>query len=471
MTAALGTLDVLVFAGSLWLGVYLIGRDPHNSRLMLAGLGLVAYAFGWGLDLLIAAAPTVALERHLSAARWPLYSLPALLWTAVLIALVPEGRRRARLDQLWRFGCVPAAVLCYMVGIGTGLSGGGPAVPPSGIFELVLGLVVLAPMLMALGWVWTAIRSVRPRNATGILLSATLFFGLGTGLLLLPELLPRFWVLLLIGPDLVLLGVSIAMYDAFDQGEALLPEFLRSLTASAVTALLFGGQVALVMVLATGARFPLLVLLLATLTTAIAAQTFSDSVQDLVDRLVFARLPRLRQARADLRAAARTLPRVGPALDLDAADEATFTRLTRQALSHFGNLPRLAGSPLIHLPAVDRRLAEREAPDDALERAVELKALLADSIDRLKPRGQGDFGTSDEWRHYNALYFPYVAGLKPYSRRPQSNGHFPAAREALDWFSTQVPERTLYNWQTAAATLVARDLRGRGRALQTSERP
>jgi oxygen-independent coproporphyrinogen-3 oxidase len=37
----------------------------------------------------------------------------------------------------------------------------------------------------------------------------------------------------------------------------------------------------------------------------------------------------------------------------------------------------------------------------------------------------------------------------------------PAARAALEWFRTAVPERTLYNWQTAAARLVARDLRER----------
>src|SRR5262249_51378047 len=163
---------------------YLIGRDSHNRRLMLASLGLVAYALGWGLDLLSTAAPTLALERALAAARWPFYSLPAVLWTAVLIALLPDGERRTRMEHLWRFGCVPAAMLCYGAGVGTSLAGGGgPAVQPAGIILPVLGLVVLAPMLMALGWVWRAIRSARPRNATGILLSATLFFGLGTGLL------------------------------------------------------------------------------------------------------------------------------------------------------------------------------------------------------------------------------------------------------------------------------------------------
>ena len=33
------------------------------------------------------------------------------------------------------------------------------------------------------------------------------------------------------------------------------------------------------------------------------------------------------------------------------------------------------------------------------------------------------------------------------------------ARAALDWFHTSVPERTLHNWQNAAAKLIAEDLR------------
>ncbi len=107
--------------------------------------------------------------------------------------------------------------------------------------------------------------------------------------------------------------------------------------------------------------------------------------------------------------------------------------------------------------------APRGDGDDALERAAELKALLAESIARLKPRrgpsGCGDFGASDEWRYYNALYFPYVVGLKPYSRRAGPDRLDPAARQVLEWFRANVPERTLRNWQNAAAKLVARDLR------------
>ena len=75
---------------------------------------------------------------------------------------------------------------------------------------------------------------------------------------------------------------------------------------------------------------------------------------------------------------------------------------------------------------------------------------------------------SDEWRHYNALYFPYIAGLKPYSRRLPHDRLDPPAQLALEWFQATVPERTLYNWQNAAAKLVAQDLR---EGMQLDEGP
>jgi hypothetical protein len=226
--------------------------------------------------------------------------------------------------------------------------------------------------------------------------------------------------------------------------------------------LLFGGLVVLAIIGGAGLAFPTVVLLLATIAAAITVQTFADPVQTMVDRFAFAYFPWLQQARADLRAAASALPRVRPAIDFETLDEAEFTRLTRRALSHFGDLPRLATSPLTYLPLIETRLADHGAPDNTLERAAELKSVLAESIARLKPRDEGEFGTTEAWRHYNALYFPYVAGLKPYSRRgDHHNGLDAVTHEALEWFQTQVPERTLHNWQNAAARLVAQDLRER----------
>ena len=132
--------------------------------------------------------------------------------------------------------------------------------------------------------------------------------------------------------------------------------------------------------------------------------------------------------------------------------------LTRRALSHLSDLPRLAASPLAHLPIIDQRLAARNAADHTLERAAELKRLLLEAICQLKPPGEEPFSPADAWRHYNALYFPYVIGLKPYNRRNDHIDLDPASQQALDWLRAGVPERTLHNWQTAAARLVAQYL-------------
>jgi hypothetical protein len=220
----------------------------------------------------------------------------------------------------------------------------------------------------------------------------------------------------------------------------------------------------LVIVVATGPTLPMLALLLTTGATAVAVSTFSDALNAALDRLALVPSVR-RRTRSELREAASALPRANQELDPTTLDETEFARLTRRALSNFGDLPCLSASPLINLPLISHLLGERGAPDDALGRAAELKSVLAQSITRLKPPTDEAFGTSDEWRYYNALYFPYVAGLKPYSSRDKTKGKDPASREALEWFRVRVLERTLRNWQNAAARLVARDLLARNGSL------
>jgi hypothetical protein len=229
------------------------------------------------------------------------------------------------------------------------------------------------------------------------------------------------------------------------------------LTAGA-TALLFGSQVGAAMLAVGGARTPLVALLLGTVGAAITVQVLARPFSAFLDRAAFSGDATLRQSRAELREVADALPRRAEPSPLDDLDDAEFARITRRALAHYGDLSKLVTSPLIMLPAISNRLAARGAPDQPLERASELKSLLLASIQRLKPR-DGDFGTSDEWRHYNALHFTYVIGIRPYGRRATRDGLDPDARRAFDWFARHVPERTLYNWQTAAARLIATDLR------------
>jgi hypothetical protein len=291
--------------------------------------------------------------------------------------------------------------------------------------------------------------------------TTTLLFGLSLGLHHWGEWLPRAWLLPFIGLSLVVLGMITAVIDTHEEGEALWPDLFRSFDYAFFTALLFGGLVGLTIYFSTGLTLSMLLLLLATITAAIGLQIFAAPVQDVVDKIALANFPQLRQARSQLRTAANSLTRLDNELDLDQLAEVEFTQLTRRALSQMGNLPRLVANPLVRLPLIRQRLAERGQPDDTLLRAAELKALLTEAIERLKPDEDGDFGTTDAWRHYNALYFPYVVGLRPYSRRAGHNELDPAARQALDWLRQEVPERTLYNWQSAAAELVAQDLRQR----------
>jgi len=466
MSIGLLAIQILAFSFALWLGLYLLSRNPAKSVLRLAGLGLIAYALGLAGDLLRAYAPTASLLATLTRVDWLLKFLPAIFWSGATLQLLPEGTSlRTRLTPLWNYGLLPIGVLFCLLAAGTDwVFDLATDVPRAGPAYPIFAGVVLLPLLAGLGLVGYALRSVPPKKPVGVILAATLFFALGTGLLIFPlDWLPHEWVVAAIGVDLALLGVAVAVLDAFDEGETLLPDIARSFAASSFIVVLFGGQVALAIALGEGLTFPLLALLLAIIAAAIGVQVFSDWLQSALDRLVFARFPRLQRARSDLRAATSALPRMSEALDPNTLDDAEFIRLTRRAISHLGDLPRLTTSPLTRLSIVQDRLAARSAHDDALERATELKALLTESIVRLKPRDKGDFGTSDEWRHYNALYFPYVVGLKPYSRRADQNGLDPIARQALDWFRSSVPERTLYNWQNAAAKLVAQELRQRNK--------
>jgi hypothetical protein len=439
-------LQILAFAFALWFGLYLLNRDLGKPLLRFAGLGLTTYALGLALDSLSHYAP------EMSRWAWPLALLPTIFWFGATLHLLPDSSSlrahwTSRYDDALLFG----AVVFYFAAVALNARQGA-------LYWLFVGVAAL-PLGIALWLMWHRLRNKMQGGAGSIFFTAATFFGLGLGLMIAPlDWLPREIVLLSLSFDLFLLGYIIAALDAFNEGEALLPDFLRSFGFSAFAVLIFGGQVGLVVAFA-GLNAALFALWLAVVATAIFTQVFSDGIQTALDKLVFARFPRLRQARAELRGAANALPRLNELVDPEAIDDAEFVRLTRSALSHMGDLPRLSANPLTRLPLIDARL-NGHGGENTLERAAELKKLLTESIQRLKPQAKGDFGSSDEWRYYNALYFIYIIGLRPYSRREYDDLD-EAAKAALDWFRTTVPERTLHNWQNAAAKLVAQDLRER----------
>jgi hypothetical protein len=450
----MAALSAVVFTLSAWLGLYLAARDPRKPVLALAAIGLCGFALVVGLDAVRTASPAYA--QALSRVEIYLATIPGLAWFAVLVELSrPSDGWRARTRELLLVAGVAALTL-----FGATLAGSvdGPLRPGHWLMFAVISVSNLGAMAVALR------RPRRPRLSVGLAITATLFFALGNAILIIPLGLVPSWVALAsTSCDVLGLGVAVALWDAFDEGHALRADMLRSFAGSVAVAVLFGGQ-ALIGLAVTrddpGARTALTVLLFTSLAIAITVQVLADPLAGVLDRLAFSKSPALRADRAALRNTGAALPlrQEHPLADID---EVTFARLTRRALGHYGDLTKLVASPLTALPVIDERLAARGAPDHPIERANELKAVLADGITRLKPRDGGDFGTTEEWRYYNSLYFPYVVGVRAYAQNATASGLDPTARQAWHWFVTEVPQRSLHNWQNAAARLIAADLRGR----------
>ena len=442
----MAALSAVVFTLSWWLGLYLLARDPRKPVLVLAAIGLTSFASVVALD----AVRVVSGSDILSSVEVYLVTVPGIAWFAVLLEMSrPSDTWRSRAGEIALVAAVAAVAL-----FGAAMAGN-----VDGPLRMGHWVMFAAISLSSLGAMVKAVLVKPPRPVVTFVVIATLFFALGNAILVIPlGLVPSWLALASTGFDVALLGIAVAIGDAFDEGQALRADMLRSFAATAVVALLFGGQL-LIGLAVSGRQTALMVLLFTSLGVAIAINVLADPLAGLLDRLAFSRSPDLRADRATLRRTEAALP-LRSANPLDGIDDDTFARLTRRALGHYGDLSKLVASPLTALPMIDERLAARGAPDQPLERANELKALLADRIARLKPRDCGDFGTTDQWRHYNSLYFPYVVGVRAYAQNATAAGLDPVARQAWQWFVTEVPQRSLHNWQNAAARLIAADLRG-----------
>ena len=449
----MAALSAVVFALSWWLGLYLLARDPRKPVLVLAAIGLTSFASVVALDAvrIVSAASGSSLSLALSSIEVYLVTVPGIAWFAALLEM-------SRPSETWRSR---AGEIALVVGVAAvALFGAAMAGNVDGPLRMGHWVMFAAISLSSLGAMLKAVfHRAQPGRVAGFLVLGTLFFALANAILIIPlGLVPSWLALASTGFDVAVLGVAVAMWDAFDEGQALRADMLRSFAATAVVALLFGGQLLIGLALA-GQETALTVLLFTSLAVAIAINVLADPLAGLLDRLAFSRSPDLQADRAALRRTEAALP-LRSANPLDGVDEDTFARLTRRALGHYGDLSKLVANPLTALPIIDERLVVRGAPDAPLERANELKALLADRIARLKPRDGGDFGTTEQWRHYNSLYFPYVVGVRAYAQNATAAGLDPVARQAWQWFVTEVPQRSLHNWQNAAARLIAADLRG-----------
>jgi len=215
---------------ALWLGLHLIRRDPGDRLLRPTGLGLVAYVLALAGDLLAqASVPAGGDDWVVDRVRWPLLVVPALCWAAAVPSLLPpESPGRDRLLVFWR-PALPAGVLLAAAVAVVGDTVGGDAARDAlggGVLAALLGTVIAAWRGAGGG------EGGEGRLPLGAPAVASLFLGLSTGLLLVPgDRLPRIGVVLLIGVDLVWLGIAIARRDAAAGGETLLADASRALAA------------------------------------------------------------------------------------------------------------------------------------------------------------------------------------------------------------------------------------------------
>ncbi len=98
--------------------------------------------------------------------------------------------------------------------------------------------------------------------------------------------------------------------------------------------------------------------------------------------------------------------RAGTAGDAGLVEDPGFSKLVRDALSHYWGGPKLSESPLLNLKVVEDALEEHEGnPTRAL------RAILLSAIERQRPEGERRV-TTTEWLLYNILEMKFVQGQK-----------------------------------------------------------
>jgi hypothetical protein len=427
-------INLIPFSISTWLGLFLLTRGSNN-RLRFAALGLLFYA--------IALASNTTLSNALRL-------FPPIFWVGAILFLDQRiTDKHPILIKLWKWFLIPLTVIV------------------SGFFLIDSSFLVLkwaslfiglTPLFFILFLFQDLITFLPSKQATGVLIIATLFFALGMGFLFLPvDPSIQQYVLPAIGFDLLLLGFCMAWFDALDEGETFLPTMTRSFILTTLLITIIAGQVGFVIAIQTGFTKEMQLLLSSTVFVSILISVFGNALQGKLDAVVWTQSPAMQEKRKSLQIESTVLSRKNLEIDLSKLNEEERTRLTRRALSHFGDLTRLASNPLTQLPIIAHELKIRNVPDSTLERATQLKAVLTKSILKLKPQSEKMFDSTDEWRFYNSVYFPYVAGLRLYNRN-QEKELKNYEKEAIDWFQAFVPERTLHNWQNTAAKLIANDL-------------
>jgi len=172
------------------------------------------------------------------------HTLETLLASRVSDRAILLGKVVVTVGYAWGMALGGLLLGLMLVNLFRGNGGGWMFYHPLDLLLEALALSLLTCLLGASAGVLVSLRTSTVRQAQQILGIGTFVLVFG-GISALQALPANFVASLTYSQFLLLVMAVIAVLDAFDQGEALLTDIVASLDAACVSALLFGGQVAL----------------------------------------------------------------------------------------------------------------------------------------------------------------------------------------------------------------------------------
>lgn len=485
--------ELVGFGIFFWLGVYLSVRAPRRSPLIAVSVtALFAQAVFFAASVLRDTTADAAALSALEHATWWSRALPLALWFHF-------SRLVARSDRadvpVWHEALL---ILFYLAGGAISLLGavtdwflmvvvrdGAAAVAPGPAYPAHIAYVLLVMLGVQINFARSVRRARRRSGAPAqiSLVQLRLLEGGGWAFLAGALWLALIYFLRLGLPDspgylamlvgLAAVGYAVAHYGLLLEGQRIERDFLYNLTGIAAVALLYLG-----LLIAAGVRSsPALLTLIALVALS---HTGLDAGRRLLDRLFFSKAEQDARAEArDYAVALATAPVELPAPEppADAAPAPAdaplpakeFKDSMRRAISALRTPPRLAQSDLLASEVVELRVRQAAQEDNRLNRIAALRELLIAQIEGLRPLGHGDLpATSDPWRFYNVLYYPYVRGITRAAaldevrrladeRRRQGQTAPGELEQVLVWLA-DLDERTYHNWQRRASDMIAENV-------------
>lgn len=450
LETVLGIIQLSTYLVSLVLAGYVLSRGQFQPLSLVTSGILGCYALIQADQFLGA-----YFEGQLGIIRrvlWVVYPLPVVLWVRMGLILRPSGPLDLTFDRVWWSLLLPVTmVLVFGGAIGEEMIDF--ARGEHGPLYWVYPLYNLVMMIIGLVLHYHNYQQLAPTDAMrkvfGVMVLASIGY-LGSMLLLWMGFFSPSAIFALLALDYILLGMAGIVYDAFSEGQLIQHDigmtFIKVLLIVAIVVAPWG----VASMLAEAFTLAMAVALFLSLGVIALGVGLQDQIETLLEQVILRRRNPQREALRTLLLNSARIPDL--AITSHEDDPEAFIRLTRRALSHLPNLPRLAASPLTNLRLVSARM---ESDANTLQRAQELRQVLRECIDTLRPQAEQAYGTGDEWRFYNALYYPYVAGISPYKRYPYSEPMTDELKMMLRWFQQEVPPRTLYNWQNRGAEMIA----------------